>query len=89
MAKDGEQDEGEEKDVTGVTANGKPPREYKANDEVSEEEDEDEEEEPRLKYGTLTKHLSPVYRNGDATSTFMVAGDKMVASAPPRQACQL
>ena len=44
-----------------------------------EEEDEDEEEdEPRLKYASLTQSLKPVYRNGDATSTFMVAGDKMI-----------
>ena len=41
-------------------------------------EDEEEEEEPRLKYASLTKHLKAVYRNGDATSAFLVAGDKMV-----------
>lgn len=58
-------------------------------DEVDEEQDEDEEyeqedeenEEPRLKYAYLTKHLGSVYRNGDATSTFVVAGDKMVCIA--------
>ena len=45
----------------------------------SEEEEEDEEdEEPRLKYASLTKSLGAVYRNGDATSAFLVAGDKMV-----------
>ena len=43
-----------------------------------EEEEEEEEEEPRLKYASLTKHLKAVYRNGDATSAFLVAGDKMV-----------
>ena len=43
-----------------------------------DEEEEEEEEEPRLKYISLTKNLGPVYRNGDATSAFMVAGDKMV-----------
>jgi hypothetical protein len=42
------------------------------------EEDEEEEEEPKLKYARLTSNLGPVYRNGDATSTFLVAGDKMV-----------
>ncbi|KAJ5093013.1 hypothetical protein N7456_008874 [Penicillium angulare] len=49
-------------------------------DDVNEEEsDEDEEdEEPRLKYAYLTKQLGSVYRNGDATSTFLVAGDKMI-----------
>ena len=47
-------------------------------DEVASEEEE-EEEEPRLKYASLTKHLKAVYRNGDATSAFLVAGDKMVS----------
>lgn len=53
-------------------------------DEDEEEQDEEEEdseeddEEPRLKYAYLTKHLGSVYRNGDATSAFLVAGDKMV-----------
>ena len=46
-------------------------------DEVASEEEE-EEDEPRLKYAPLTKHLKAVYRNGDATSAFLVAGDKMV-----------
>jgi hypothetical protein len=46
---------------------------------VEEEDDEDEEEEePKLKYARLTSHLGAVYRNADATSAFMVAGDKMV-----------
>jgi vacuolar protein sorting-associated protein 41 len=47
----------------------------------AEEEDDDddgEEDEPKLKYARLTGHLLPVYRNGDATSAFLVAGDKMV-----------
>ncbi|CZR64445.1 related to VPS41-required for the vacuolar assembly [Phialocephala subalpina] len=47
--------------------------------EESEAEDDDEpEDEPKLKYARLTSHLGPVYRNGDATSTFLVAGDKMI-----------
>ncbi|OJD11872.1 hypothetical protein AJ78_07441 [Emergomyces pasteurianus Ep9510] len=60
-----------------------PPRErpghdqYPPSTESDEDEDEDEEE-PRLKYASLTKNISSVYRNGDATSSFMVAGDKMV-----------
>ncbi len=45
--------------------------------EESDDEEEDEDE-PKLKYARLTSHLAPVYRNGDATSCFMVAGDKMV-----------
>lgn len=46
----------------------------------SEEESEDEEDddEPKLKYARMTGNLGAVYRNGDATSTFLVAGDKMV-----------
>lgn len=47
-------------------------------DEEDDEEDEDDDEEPRLKYARLTQHLGPIYRNGDATSAFLVAGDKMV-----------
>jgi hypothetical protein len=47
-------------------------------DEESDEESDDTEEEPKLKYTRLTSSLGPVYRNGDATSAFMVAGDKMV-----------
>lgn len=53
--------------------------------EEDEEEDEDddddegeEEDEPKLKYARMTSNLGPVYRNGDATSAFLVAGDKMV-----------
>jgi hypothetical protein len=45
-----------------------------------EDEEDDVEEEPKLKYSRLTSNLGPVYRNGDATSAFMVAGDKMVRS---------
>ncbi|KAK5107428.1 hypothetical protein LTR62_001289 [Meristemomyces frigidus] len=43
-----------------------------------EEEDEEDEEEPKLKYAKLTGNLTGVYRNGDSTSAFVVAGDKMV-----------
>ena len=42
------------------------------------EDDDEVEDEPKLKYARLTSHLGPVYRNGDATSAFLVAGDKMV-----------
>lgn len=49
-------------------------------DDDDEEDDEDEDEEPKLKYARLTQHLNGVYRNGDATSAFLVAGDKMVSS---------
>ncbi|KAG9241275.1 vacuolar assembly protein-like protein [Calycina marina] len=42
------------------------------------DEDEDEDDEPKLKYARLTGQLGAVYRNGDATSAFLVAGDKMI-----------
>lgn len=48
-------------------------------DDEDDEEDEEEDEEPKLKYARLTPNLGPVYRNGDATSAFVVAGDKMVS----------
>ena len=51
-------------------------------DNKDDDEDEDEDEEPKLKYARLTPHLGPAYRNGDATSSFLVAGDKMVIEAP-------
>ncbi|CAK7214148.1 Vacuolar protein sorting-associated protein 41 [Sporothrix eucalyptigena] len=49
-------------------------------DEEDDEDDEDDEEdeEPRLKYARLTHNLGGLYRNGDATSAFLVSGDKMV-----------
>lgn len=47
----------------------------------SSSEDDEEEDEPKLKYARLTGHLGAVYRNGDATSTFLVTGDKMVGFA--------
>ncbi|KAL1987868.1 hypothetical protein VTN96DRAFT_1852 [Rasamsonia emersonii] len=52
-----------------------------SDEDEEDEEDEDEEEEdeePRLKYAYLTRHLSSLYRNGDATSAFLAGGDKMI-----------
>jgi hypothetical protein len=43
-----------------------------------EDEEEEENDEPKLKYARMTGYLGSVYRNGDATSAFLVAGDKMV-----------
>jgi len=60
------QDETESQEASGVES------------EADDEEDEDEDDEPKLKYARLTSHLGSVYRNGDATSAFLVAGDKMV-----------
>lgn len=53
--------------------------EESAGSDAEEDDDEGEEEEPKLKYAKLTGHLAPVYRHGDATSAFLVAGDKMVS----------
>ncbi|KAL1957963.1 hypothetical protein VTO42DRAFT_5355 [Malbranchea cinnamomea] len=47
-------------------------------EEDDEEEEDDEDEEPQLKYGSLTKSISGVYRNGDATSACLLSGDKMI-----------
>lgn len=47
-------------------------------DDEDDDEEEEEEDEPQLKYARLTQHLGGVYRNGDATSSFLVAGDKMI-----------
>ncbi|KAJ4348359.1 Vacuolar protein sorting-associated protein 41 [Didymosphaeria variabile] len=66
----------DEQKLERTVSNGKPA----AHDSESEDDDEDEDadEEPKLKYTRLTSNLAPVYRNGDATSTFLVAGDKMI-----------
>jgi hypothetical protein len=47
-------------------------------DEEEDDEDDEEDEEPRLKYVYLTKCLPSLYRAGDATSTLLVRGDRMV-----------
>lgn len=51
--------------------------------EEDDDDDEEDEEEPRLKYIPITKRLTSLYRNGDAVSTFLVAGDKMVRDRIP------
>ncbi|KFZ16606.1 hypothetical protein V501_02146 [Pseudogymnoascus sp. VKM F-4519 (FW-2642)] len=54
--------------------------ETNGSDEDEEDEDEDEEEEedePKLKNARMTGYMTQLYRNGDATSSFLVAGDKM------------
>ena len=75
-AGEADQDESVDEEESTVATNGKAETE---NVEEGEASEEDEDEEPRLKYASLTKHLKPVYRNGDATSAFLVAGDKMVS----------
>ena len=69
---DDEQEEEEDEDEDDEDGDGD------GDESDGEEEEDDEDEEPKLKYARLTQHLGPVYRNGDATSAFLVAGDKMV-----------
>lgn len=52
----------------------------KHEEEADEEEEEEEEEEPQLKYASLTKAQGTLYKNADAVSALLVAGDKMVGS---------
>jgi hypothetical protein len=67
--KESSQDEDETQDDTESAADSET---------EDDEDDEEDDDEPKLKYARLTGHLGPVYRNGDATSAFLVAGDKMV-----------
>ena len=79
MAREAARDEDDEDDASMVSTSGKRSRRNaEAQDESSEEE---EDEEPRLKYASMTGHLKSIYRNGDATSAFLVAGDKMVGQS--------
>ena len=84
-AGDADQDESIDEEESALASNGKPETENGEEGEASEEE---EDEEPRLKYASLTKHLKPIYRNGDATSAFLVAGDKMVSGPLPFSALE-
>ena len=77
-AGEAEREEDEDGDNKKSITNGSPADQDKDGEDDGSEEEEEEDEEPRLKYSPLTKHLKPVYRNGDATSAFLVAGDKMV-----------
>lgn len=85
-------EDGEEDDEDGEEEDEEEVEEEEEEEEEEDEEDEDDEddEEPRLKYARLTQHLGGVYRNGDATSAFLVAGDKMVRldfCSHPRSFC--
>ena len=75
-AEGADKEDGGDRSEPSAASNGTLEKEN-GDDEMASEDDE-EEEEPRLKYAPLTKHLKTVYRNGDATSAFIVAGDKMV-----------
>lgn len=77
-AADAEQEDDLEDKGTVKARNGSMRASQEDHDSETTEEEEEEDEEPRLKYASLTKHLGLLYRNADATSAFMVAGDKMV-----------
>ena len=70
-----EKEDDSESAASNIETNGASPR----NTNEVDDEEEDEEEEPRLEYTSMTRKLTSVYRNGDATSSFLVAGDKMVS----------
>lgn len=83
-AGDGSSEPGnEEKPQNETRMLGEPTKAESTADESEDDEEDEEEEEPQLKYATLTKSVSPIYRNGDATSTFLVAGDKMASRFRP------
>ena len=76
--KEAQKDDEEEEKNAAVAASGRARKhDQDGRDDASEEEEEDEE--PLLKYASLTKSLRAVYKNGDATSAFFVAGDKMAS----------
>ncbi|KAK2772776.1 Vacuolar protein sorting-associated protein 41 [Emmonsiellopsis sp. PD_33] len=60
------------------TATGNDEDEDRESESEEESDEEEEDDEPRLKYASLTKNINSVYRNGDATSSFLAAGDKMI-----------
>lgn len=76
----GQEEEDGDRDRAKIKQNGKLDKYSDEEDEEEEEDEDEEDEEPRLEYTSVTKKLSPVYRNGDATSAFLVAGDKMVSA---------
>ncbi|PSN60324.1 vacuolar assembly protein-like protein [Corynespora cassiicola Philippines] len=61
-----------------AASNGKDGVDHDSSSGDDNDNDEEGDDEPKLKYTRLTGSLGPVYRNGDATSTFIVAGDKMI-----------
>ncbi len=73
-----EEEEEEEEDDGDDDDDGEGGGEDEEGEEIEEEDEDDDDDEPKLKYARLTQHLGTVYKNGDATSAFLVAGDKMI-----------
>jgi hypothetical protein len=49
-----------------------------SDDEEGGDEEDGPEDEPKLKYHRLTDSITSIYKGGDATSSFLVSGDKLV-----------
>jgi vacuolar protein sorting-associated protein 41 len=80
-AEDGSSEPGDRDQLQRPTERARRPSNPESTAEDSEDQEtdgEEEEEESRLKYATLTRNVSSLYRNGDATSSFHVVGDKMI-----------
>ncbi|OAA45383.1 Tetratricopeptide-like helical [Metarhizium rileyi] len=73
-----EQDEADEAGDNGDEDEDEDEDEDDEDDDDEDDDDDDDDDEPRLKYARLTQNLSGLYRNGDATSSFLVGGDKMI-----------
>ena len=76
ISEDGQQEEEDDDDISREDEDEE--KGLEEEDDDDDDDDDNEVEEPKLKYARLTEYLSGVYRNGDATSTFLVSGDKMV-----------
>jgi hypothetical protein len=83
MAADSTQDEPAAAAHNEQKASHGTPAAHKSASDDDDDDDDEADEEPKLKYTRLTSSLAPVYRNGDATSAFLVAGDKMVGRMLP------
>lgn len=68
----------DEDDENETETNGSDEDEEDEDEEDEDEDDEEDEDEPKLKNARMTGYMTQLYRNGDATSSFLVAGDKMV-----------
>ena len=77
---EGDQDDSLASPTHTIKAPTTPSRARAASVDTEDDEDDDEgqDEEPKLKYSRLTGSLGAVYRAGDSSSAFLVAGDKMV-----------
>ena len=80
---EGDEDGGEEEEEEEEEGEEEEDEDEEDDNDDDDDDDDEEDEEPKFKYARLTPHLSSVYRNGNSTSSFLVAGDKMVGAASP------